>query len=73
LQKYTDLFTGRNKKSLKQSILGWSYYVERLTHEIAGMWKLIEEVEELGGLTKTIKQGSKLRIEEAATKKASTY
>jgi methylmalonyl-CoA mutase len=33
-------------------ILGWSYYVGRLTHEIApAMWKLIEEVEELGGMT----------------------
>jgi methylmalonyl-CoA mutase N-terminal domain/subunit len=33
--------------------------VERLTHEIATMWKLIEEVEELGGMTKAIEADSK--------------
>jgi methylmalonyl-CoA mutase len=44
--------------------------VERLTHEIATMWKLIEEVEELGGMTKAIEAGiPKLRIEEAAARK----
>jgi methylmalonyl-CoA mutase len=32
--------------------------VERLTHEIADhAWKLIEEVEELGGMTKAIEAG----------------
>jgi methylmalonyl-CoA mutase len=48
-----------------------SYYVERLTHEIAEhAWKLIEEVEELGGMTKAIEAGiPKLRIEEAAARK----
>jgi methylmalonyl-CoA mutase len=48
-----------------------SYYVERLTHEIADhAWKLIEEVEELGGMTKAIEAGiPKLRIEEAAARK----
>jgi methylmalonyl-CoA mutase len=48
-----------------------SYYVERLTHEIAeNAWKLIEEVEELGGMTKAIEAGiPKLRIEEAAARK----
>ncbi|PRZ28106.1 methylmalonyl-CoA mutase [Flavobacterium granuli] len=50
---------------------GGSYYVESLTHEIAkNAWKLIEEVEELGGMTKAIEAGiPKLRIEEAAAKK----
>jgi methylmalonyl-CoA mutase len=45
--------------------------VERLTHEIADhAWKLIEEVEELGGMTKAIEAGiPKLRIEEAAARK----
>lgn len=45
-----------------------SYYVENLTHEIAEKaWKLIQEVEELGGMTKAIEAGiPKLRIEEAA-------
>ncbi|MFT5251233.1 MAG: methylmalonyl-CoA mutase [Flavobacteriales bacterium] len=48
-----------------------SYYVESLTHEIAqSAWKLIEEVEELGGMTKAIEAGiPKLRIEEAAARK----
>ncbi len=50
---------------------GGSYYVEKLTHEIAqSAWKLIEEVEELGGMTKAIEAGiPKLRIEEAAARK----
>ncbi|MBW2961140.1 methylmalonyl-CoA mutase [Mesonia aestuariivivens] len=48
-----------------------SYYVEKLTAEIAQKaWKLIEEVEELGGMTKAIEKGiPKLRIEEAAARK----
>ena len=48
-----------------------SYYVESLTNEIAQKaWKLIEEVEELSGMTKAIEAGiPKLRIEEAAARK----
>lgn len=48
-----------------------SYYVESLTNEIAEKaWQLIEEVEELGGMTKAIEAGiPKLRIEEAAARK----
>lgn len=48
-----------------------SYYVEKLTHDIAQKaWELIEEVEELGGMTKAIEAGiPKLRIEEAAARK----
>ncbi|MDR5589877.1 methylmalonyl-CoA mutase [Christiangramia sp. SM2212] len=48
-----------------------SFYVEKLTEEIAEKaWKLIEEVEELGGMTKAIEAGiPKMRIEEAAAKK----
>ncbi|MFV8332217.1 methylmalonyl-CoA mutase [Flavobacterium sp. GSP14] len=48
-----------------------SYYVESLTNEITeNAWKLIEEVEELGGMTKAIESGiPKLRIEEAAARK----
>jgi len=47
-----------------------SYYVERLTHDLAQRaWALIEEVEELGGMAKAIEAGlPKLRIEEAATR-----
>ena len=48
-----------------------SYYVESLTDDIAQKaWKLIEEVEELGGMTKAIEAGiPKMRIEEAAARK----
>ncbi|HLW07611.1 MAG TPA: methylmalonyl-CoA mutase, partial [Marinilabiliaceae bacterium] len=48
-----------------------SYYVESLTNEIANKaWSLIQEVEELGGMTKAIEAGiPKLRIEEAAARK----
>ncbi|TRO66864.1 methylmalonyl-CoA mutase [Christiangramia sabulilitoris] len=48
-----------------------SFYVEKLTEQIAQQaWKLIEEVEELGGMTKAIEAGiPKMRIEEAAARK----
>ncbi|MCK7591792.1 methylmalonyl-CoA mutase [Subsaxibacter sp. CAU 1640] len=48
-----------------------SYYVEKLTYDISQKaWELIEEVEELGGMTKAIEAGiPKLRIEEAAARK----
>ena len=48
--------------------LAGSYYVEKLTHDLAEeAWKLIEEVEALGGMTKAVASGMpKLRIEEAA-------
>jgi methylmalonyl-CoA mutase len=50
---------------------GGSYYVEYLTKELAEKaWALIEEVEQLGGMTKAIETGlPKLRIEEAAARK----
>ncbi|MCZ6726664.1 MAG: methylmalonyl-CoA mutase, partial [Acidobacteria bacterium] len=49
---------------------GGSYYVERLTHDLAERARAhIREVEELGGMVKAIEQGlPKLRIEEAATR-----
>ncbi len=48
-----------------------SYFVEKRTEKIANKaWELIQEVEELGGMTKAIEAGiPKLRIEEAAAKK----
>src|SRR5687767_15356213 len=37
---------------------GGSYYVEKLTHELAHKaWELIQEVEELGGMAKAIETG----------------
>jgi methylmalonyl-CoA mutase len=48
-----------------------SYYVEYLTKELAEKaWKLIEEVEKMGGMAKAIETGlPKMRIEEAAARK----
>src|SRR5579863_1490216 len=49
---------------------GGSFYVERLTHDLATRtWGHIEEVENLGGMTRAIEAGlPKLRIEEAAAR-----
>ncbi len=49
---------------------GGSYYVERLTYELAKRaWGHIQEVEASGGMARAIEQGiPKLRIEEAAAK-----
>jgi len=49
---------------------GGSYYVERLTHDLAARaLEHIAEIESLGGMAKAIEQGvPKLRIEEAAAK-----
>jgi methylmalonyl-CoA mutase len=51
--------------------LGGSYYVEHLTQSLANeAWKLIQEVEQLGGMTKAVESGMpKLRIEEAAARR----
>ena len=51
--------------------LGGSYYVEALTQALVDeAWKLICEVEELGGMTKAVESGMpKLRIEESAARK----
>ncbi|KIG16361.1 Methylmalonyl-CoA mutase [Enhygromyxa salina] len=49
---------------------GGSYYVERLTHDLAAKARvLIEEIEQIGGMAKAIEAGvPKLRIEEAAAR-----
>jgi methylmalonyl-CoA mutase len=51
--------------------LAGSYYVERLTQDLAdAAWALIEEVEEMGGMTKAVASGMpKLRIEESAAQR----
>ena len=51
--------------------LAGSYYVESLTSELAEKaWALIEEVEEMGGMTKAVASGMpKLRIEESAARR----
>ncbi|HEU5038022.1 MAG TPA: methylmalonyl-CoA mutase, partial [Nocardioides sp.] len=49
---------------------GGSYYVERLTHDLAAKaWAHIQEAEQAGGMAKAIEQGiPKMRIEEAAAR-----
>jgi methylmalonyl-CoA mutase len=51
--------------------LGGSYYVEALTHSLAAeAAKIIDEVEEMGGMTRAVEAGMpKLRIEEAAARR----
>ena len=51
--------------------LGGSYYVEYLTEQLVNKaWALIEETEQLGGMTRAIESGiPKMRIEEAAAAK----
>ena len=51
--------------------LAGSYYVESLTAQLADeAWKLMEEVEEMGGMTKAVASGMpKLRIEESAARR----
>ena len=48
--------------------LAGSYYVEKLTADLADeAWKIIKEIDEMGGMTKAVASGMpKLRIEEAA-------
>ncbi|WP_121966325.1 methylmalonyl-CoA mutase [Myroides sp. N17-2] len=72
IARNTQIFLQEETKICK-TVDPWagSYYVESLTKEIADKaWALIEEVEELGGMTKAIEAGiPKLRIEEAAARK----
>ena len=72
IARNTQIFLQEETKITK-TVDPWagSYYVESLTNDIAqSAWKLIEEVEELGGMTKAIESGiPKLRIEEAAARK----
>ncbi|MBH83634.1 MAG: methylmalonyl-CoA mutase [Flavobacteriales bacterium] len=63
----------QNDTGLCQTVDPWggSYYVEKLTHDIAHRaWEHIQEIEELGGMAKAIETGlPKMRIEEAAARK----
>ncbi|MBY6067017.1 methylmalonyl-CoA mutase [Leisingera aquaemixtae] len=51
--------------------LAGSYYIESLTAELVEKaWALMEEVEEMGGMTKAVESGMpKLRIEESAARR----
>ena len=72
IARNTQIFLQEETKITK-TVDPWagSYYVEKLTHDMAQKaWALIEEVEALGGMTKAIEAGiPKIRIEEAAAKK----
>jgi len=72
IARNTQIFLQEETKITK-TVDPWagSYYVESLTAQITEKaWALIEEVEELGGMTKAIEAGiPKLRIEEAAARK----
>ncbi|PCE64827.1 methylmalonyl-CoA mutase [Sediminicola luteus] len=72
IARNTQIFLQQETKITK-TVDPWagSYYVERLTNDLAEKaWKLIEEVEVLGGMTKAIEAGiPKMRIEEAAARK----
>lgn len=72
IARNTQLFI-QQETNICKAIDPWagSEYVEQLTEElIEKAWKLIQEVEDLGGMTKAIEAGlPKLRIEEAAARK----
>jgi len=72
IARNTQIFI-QEETGICRSVDPWagSYYVEALTHELAHKaWKLIEEVEELGGMSKAVETGiPKMRIEEAAARK----
>ncbi len=72
IARNTQLFL-QEETGITKTVDPWagSYYVESLTDQIAHKaWELIEEVEELGGMTKAIEAGiPKMRIEEAAARK----
>ena len=63
----------QEETSICRSVDPWagSYYVEKLTHELAHKaWEHIMEIEEMGGMSKAIETGlPKMRIEEAAARK----
>ena len=71
IARNTQLFIQQETGTTRTAdIWGGSYYVERLTYDLAmRAWAHIEEVEKLGGMTKAIAAGiPKLRIEEAAAR-----
>ena len=72
IARNTQLYLQKETKITK-TVDPWagSYYIEKLTQEIAEKaWSHIKEVESLGGMTSAIKSGvPKLRIEEAAARK----
>ncbi len=72
IARNTQLFI-RDETYVTKTVDPWagSYYVEKLTHDLAHKaWSLIQEIEELGGMAKAIETGlPKMKIEEAAARK----
>jgi methylmalonyl-CoA mutase len=72
IARNTQLFL-QNETQITKTVDPWggSYYVEFLTDQLVEKaWELIEEVEEMGGMTKAIESGlPKMRIEEASARK----
>ncbi|WP_430906564.1 methylmalonyl-CoA mutase [Maribacter sp. 2-571] len=72
IARETQLFL-REETKITKTVDPWagSYHVEELTDTLVqNAWRLIQEVEELGGMTKAIEAGiPKMRIEEAAARK----
>ncbi len=72
IARNTQLFI-RDETYITKTVDPWagSYYIEKLTHDLAHKaWLLIQEIEELGGMAKAIETGlPKMKIEEAAARK----
>jgi methylmalonyl-CoA mutase len=72
IARNTQIFI-QDETDVCKSVDPWagSYYVEKLTKDIADKaWALIEEIEEMGGMSKAIDTGlPKMRIEEASARK----
>ncbi|MBU2975504.1 methylmalonyl-CoA mutase [Zobellia sp. B3R18] len=72
IARNTQLFL-RDETKITKTVDPWagSFYVEKLTEDLTHKaWELIQEIEEMGGMTKAIEAGiPKLRIEETAAKK----
>ena len=72
IARYTQLVI-ENETGITRLVdpFGGSYYIESLTNELAAKaWRQINEIEQLGGMTKAIESGMpKMRIEQAAAAK----
>jgi methylmalonyl-CoA mutase len=71
IARNTQLFLQQESGTTRTvDLWGGSFYVERLTHDLAAKaWAHIQEVEKLGGMAKAIAAGiPKIRIEEAAAR-----
>ncbi len=72
IARNTQLFL-REETGITRTVDPWagSHYVETLTHELAGKaWGIIQEIQDMGGMTRAIEAGvPKMKIEEAAAKK----